>query len=162
MCYIWTRKTSIYLYRPWRSYWICGNRLCRFRGFRSAIRLSGRIFIFYRFFCWCHMCLDALKVQGLSVWPGNTIKDFEKKIFSQRTTSLYKREWKAHVKHSVHEPQRSVGGDYDQIGPQCIQMKFCLLVLYSIPHVNSLCLSPQILNALKNMQNFQEYFTKIV
>lgn len=106
------------------------------------------------------MCLDALKVQGLSVWPGNTIKDFEKKIFSQRTTSLYKREWKAHVKHSIHEPQRSVGGDYDQIGPQCIQMKFCLLVLYSIPH--SLCLSPQILNALKNMQNFQEYFTKIV
>lgn len=40
--------------------------------------------------------------------------------------------------------------------------EFCLLVLYSIPHVNSLCLSPQILNALKNMQNFQEYFTKIV
>lgn len=70
------------------------------------------------------MCLDALKVQGLSVWPGNTIKDFEKKIFSQRTTSLYKREWKAHVKHSIHEPQRSVGGDYDQIGPQCIQMNF--------------------------------------
>ena len=75
------RKTSIYLYRPWRSNWICGNRLGRFRGFRSTIRLSGWIFIFYRFFCWCHMCVNALKVQGPSVWQGNAIKDLEKKIF---------------------------------------------------------------------------------
>ena len=149
------RKTSIYLYRPWRSNWICGNRLCRFRGFRSTIRLSGWIFIFYRFFCRCHMCVNALKVQGPSVWQGNAIKDLEKKIFFPENNKLiHKRQWKAHVKHSIHEPQRCVGGDYDQIGPQRVQMKFGL-------H-NSLCLSPIIWNALGNMQNSQEHFTTIV
>ena len=75
------------------------------------------------------MCVNALKVQGPSVWQGNAIKDLEKKIFFPENNKLiHKRQWKAHVKHSIHEPQRCVGGDYDQIGPQRVQMNLACII----------------------------------
>ena len=148
------RKTSIYLYRPWRSNWICGNRLGRFRGFRSTIRLSGWIFIFYRFFCWCHMCVNALKVQGPSVWQDNAIKDLEEKIFFPENNKF---------------TQTPVKGTREALDSRTAKM--CGWWLWpnrtaTRPNEfglhNALCLSANIWNALGNMQNSQEHFTTIV
>ena len=109
----------MYLRGRCSSPWIW-RRLCRFRGFRSVIRLSGRIITFHRFFRWCHMCLEAFKIQGLSVRPGNASNAWEKISFI-REQQVYLNQSERHTwSNSIFGSAKTYG--YWYIGSQRVQI----------------------------------------